>query len=154
MRGSAAVGLCWLLLGCAGSGPGPTVMIASAPGALAISPYSGTVSGAPWPGIVPPPPGAPAVDGTYAGEANPLSTGGGMCFQARRITGFHVQGGRVRFDGFTGAIDGANAVAMSYGTQRLVGRFDADLFQGQLVTTGAQQDYGCVFAVTLRRVGA
>lgn len=157
MRRLAAVGVCWLLLGCSGNGQGPTVMLASSPGVTAVYPYSGTVSGAPWPGTATTPSAAdltPAQDGTYAGQAVPLSTGGGFCWQARDVGDFQLHGGTVRYGGFNGHIDANNSVQMVYGTKRLIGQFAGDAFRGQLITTGAQQDNGCVFALTLRRVGA
>lgn len=154
MRRASVVGVCWLLLGC--SGTGPNVMLASSPGVTAVYPYSGTVSGAPWPGTATTASTAnlaPAQDGTYAGQAVPLSTGGGFCWQSHDVDNFQLHGGSVRYEGFNGKIDANNSVQMVYGTRRLIGQFTGDVFQGQLITTGAQQDNGCVFALTLRRVG-
>jgi hypothetical protein len=156
MRIPGVVGLCWLLLGCYGNGQGPTVLLASSPGVTAINPYSGTVSGAPWPGTAATrtiADLAPVQDGTYAGQAVPLSTDGGLCWQTSNVGDFHVHGGNVRYSGFNGHIDANNSVQMVYGTKRLIGQFAGDVFHGQLITTGAQQDSGCIFALTLRRVG-
>jgi hypothetical protein len=157
MRTLGVVGLCWLLLGCSSNGQGPAVLFASAPGVTAIYPYSGTVSGAPWPGIATTRSTAdlrPVQDGTYAGQAVPLSMDDGLCWQTRDVGDFQVHGGNVRYGGFNGHIDPNNSLQMVYGTDRLIGQFAGDAFQGQLITTGAQQDGGCVFALTLRRMGA
>ncbi|HTC07914.1 MAG TPA: hypothetical protein VK726_03975 [Acetobacteraceae bacterium] len=156
MRIPGVVGLCWLLLSCSGNGQRPTVMLASAPGVTSVYPYSGTVSGAPWPGTATTRSVAdltPVQDGTYAGEAVPLSTDGGLCWQTRDVDNFQVHGGNVQYGGFNGHIDANNSVQMVYGTKRLIGQFARDVFQGQLITTGAQQDGGCIFALTLRREG-
>ena len=144
-----AVG-CLMLAQCSGSNAPqvPNVVLATPAGIAPI--YTPNA-----PGPLPPPTVPQPVDpsGVYAGVAEPLSTGGGICIRPIRMGGFHVQGNTVRFGRFNGAIDAQNGLQMTYAGQWIVGQFEGASFHGQLeVPTRTRFGLGCSYVVTLRRV--
>lgn len=111
----------------------------------------------PGSGFIPPPPGQVSIvdrDGTYAGIAEPLSTGGGLCITSTRVTGFHVQGNAVSFGGFSGTIDNRGGLQMTFARQWLIGEFVGTTFYGHLdVPANSRFGLGCSFTMKLQRVG-
>ncbi len=158
-RSSLAV-MCLLLLGC--SGQPPTVVLDTPGGVTPIYSPPPTMPG----GLVGPPPGMensaqpapsqPTVprNGNYAGTAEPLQTGGGLCLETRQVSGFRVQGNAVRYGGFRGTIDANNGLQMAYGQDWIIGQFEGATFHGQLALNRRFDNPGCTYVLNLQRTGA
>src|SRR5262245_15170865 len=116
-RTSAA--LCVLLAAC--SGGGPTVLLDTPTGVTPIYTPSPAMPGglaAPPPGMansLPPPTQSVNRNGTYAGTAVPLDTGGGICLSNQQVGNFRVRGTAVRYGGFRGRIQPDGGLQMVYG---------------------------------------
>jgi hypothetical protein len=113
-------------------------------------------------GFAPPPPWLqPALpasaqianrSGSYAGTAQPLSTGAGACINTLQVSGFRVRGHSVRFGRFHGTIAADNGLQMAYGQQWIIGQFEGASFVGQL-NFPDRFGPGCTYMLTLERVG-
>ena len=151
MRRSVAAVACLLLAHCSGNNAlqVPNVVLATPAGIAPIYTPS-----APLP-LPPPvqPAQPPDHSGTYAGIAEPLSTGGGLCIRPIHIGGFQVQGNAVRFGRFSGTIDPQFGLQMAYAGQWIIGQFEGASFHGQLeVPARPRFGLGCSYVVTLRRI--
>jgi hypothetical protein len=138
-------------------------------GCLFLAACSGSPSVTPNTGAAPPPASAPSAtsppapvpsptgdrSGSYAGTAQPMDTGGGVCIRPRQVTGFRVAGNSVRFGGFRGTIDSAGGLQMIRGDQWIVGQFDGTTFHGQFTfpRQGRSNAPGCSYVLSLERVG-
>jgi hypothetical protein len=101
-------------------------------------------------GTSPPLAGAVTRDGTYAGYADVLSTGGGMCLNDKTVTNFRVHGNEVQFGEMHGTTAPDGTLQMVFGSTWIVGRFQGTTFRGQIIAGGPT---GCTFALELDRVG-
>jgi hypothetical protein len=100
------------------------------------------------------PPTPADLSGTYAGVAEPLDTGGGMCISNRKVGGFHVRGRSVRWGQFRGTVAPDGGVQMVMGQDWIYGQFEGPDFRGQLdIPAGRFGAPGCSFLMTLQRVG-
>jgi hypothetical protein len=158
-----------LLLACSGNGPEiPSVTLTSGPVVVPVyvppsrqqsaqSVPGGTIGQAPgMQSALPTPARAAGRSGTYAGVMEPLSTAGGdiNCLSTIQITGWYVDGNRVRFGRFHGIIDGDDALQMVYGGDWITGQFDGATFHGQLIDYGTRNTGpGCAFMISVQRVG-
>ena len=142
---------CLALASCAG-GP-PSVTINTAAGQTPIyTPAARQPSGQ----LSAPPTSRPADrSGTYAGNAVPLDTGGGLCITNQKVSGFTVRGKSVRYGSYRGTIDANDGVQMVAGQNWIIGQFEGPVFSGQLDTTerGRGMARGCSYLLTLQRVG-
>jgi hypothetical protein len=131
------------------SGPVPL----NGPGPLGVSGPGGSLA-MPPPGLyadtLPTPAGAVVRDGTYAGYADVLSTGGGLCINDKTVTNFKVHGNEVQFGEMHGTIALDSTLQMVFGNTWIVGRFQAATFRGQIIAGGPM---GCTFGLELDRVG-
>jgi len=155
---------CLLSQGCSsGNGLQPPAVLLDTP--MGVTPlYSPQPAQAMPGGMVAPPPGLEATlpvpaqmvsrDGSYAGTAEPLVTGGGLCIEARQVSGFRVKGNSVRFGGFRGTIAADNGLQMVYGRDWIIGQFEGATFQGQLDLGGGFDMMACTYMLNLQRVGA
>ena len=89
----------------------------------------------------------------YAGTADVLTTGGGLCLQNRRVTNFRVRGNAVRFGVYHGKIDADGGLQMAYGQNWIVGQFEGATFHGQFEIPGRFGSPGCSYLLSLARVG-
>ena len=150
-----------LLAGCGGGVP--NVVIDTAAGPTPLYPPAPGIPGAPPPGLAMPPMGPnspvppPIVDrsGTYAGIAEPLNTGGGLCISNRKVSGFRVRGNSIRFGQYRGTIAPDNGVQMVAAQSWIYGQFEGPIFRGQLDLPGRGRfgAQGCTYMLTLERVG-
>jgi hypothetical protein len=157
VRSIALLAGCLIVAGC--SGKAPTVALVTPGGLAPISTPQPAMPG----GAIGPPPGlepataAPAHpgdrSGNYAGTAEPLVTGGGLCLGTQRVTNFLVRGNRAQFGQFRGTIAPDGVLQMVSGSQWIVGQFDGPTFQGQFYIPGRLGQVGCRFAMNLQRVG-
>lgn len=152
-----AVAIMLVLAGCAGGTP-PTIVLDTPSGPTALYSPGPEVPGAPPPpgltGLAPPPPQPANLDGTYAGVAQPLDTGGGLCIANRKVGGFRVRGRSVRFGQFRGTIQPDNGVQMVAGQNWIYGQFEGSEFQGQIDFTNSRFGApGCTYMMALQRVG-
>ncbi|MDR3533847.1 MAG: hypothetical protein P4L90_25200 [Rhodopila sp.] len=104
-------------------------------------------------GTLPPPARAVSRNGTYAGTANVLSTGGGMCLDNKPVSNFRVHGDAVRFGEFHGTIAPDGGLQMVFGAVWITGHFEGSNFRGQLSESGRFGSPGCTFLLVLDRVG-
>lgn len=148
-----------LLLACSGNGPEiPSVTLTSGPVVVPVYvPPSRQQSAQPVPGgtTLPTPARAAGRSGTYAGVMEPLSSAGGdiNCLNTIQITGWYVNGNRVRFGRFHGIIDGDDGLQMVYDGDWITGQFDGATFRGQLIDYGTRNTGpGCAFMISVRRV--
>jgi hypothetical protein len=149
-----------LLAGCTGHGPqvvldtptGPTTLYSPAPEVPGVPPPPGMGMPSLQQGGPPPPPPGPR-SGTYAGVAEPLDTGGGICIRNRQVGGFHVHGNAVRYGQFRGTIGPDNGLQMVSGQTWIYGQFEGPTFRGQLDIPAAFNNLGCTYMLTLNRVG-
>jgi hypothetical protein len=102
-----------------------------------------------------PPPAPPTnLNGTYAGIAQPMDTGGGLCISNRKVSGFSVRGRSVRFGQFRGTIASDYGVQMVAGQNWIDGQFEGSEFRGQIVFPSARFGApGCTYMMTLQRAG-
>ena len=157
---TGAMMACLALAGCGGGGPSVTLNTAAGqrpiytptagrPGSLAAPPQSMQPAS-------PVASGSADRNGTYAGTAVPLDTGGGLCITNRKVSGFTVRGKSVRFGAFHGTIDANNGVQMFAGQQWIVGQFEGPNFYGQLDMTShgnlRTAARGCSYVLNLQRV--
>jgi hypothetical protein len=151
------VAACVMSFGC--SGP-PTVVLDTPTGVVPLNAPAPVMPGglaAPPPGLEPSAPGpAQGVsrDGSYAGTATALITGGGLCTETRNVAGFVVHGNSARFGGFRGTIAADGGVQMVYGQDWLVGQFEGATFHGQLDSLGRFGSPGCTYRLNLERTGS
>jgi hypothetical protein len=144
------------LAGCTG---GPAVLVDTPTGVTPIYTPSPVMPGGPAgppPGLdgSPPPLLQPVNrDGTYAGTAVPLDTGGGLCVDSRRVGDFRVRGNRARYGGFSGRIAPDGGLQMAYGRDWIIGQFEGTAFHGQLDLNGRFGEPGCTYMLSLGRVG-
>ncbi len=137
---------CLMLFAC--SGP-PAVVLDTPTGPVPLnSPTPAMPDGlaAPPPGLEPsspPPARGISRDGTYTGTATVLDTGGGLCTDARTVSGFAVRGKSARFGGFRGTIAADGGLQMVYGQDWIVGQFEGATFRGQLDILGRFGSPGC-----------
>jgi hypothetical protein len=152
---------CLVLAGCSGGGPSVTLNTAAGQTPL-YTPSPGRPDGLAAPPQTarptPSPASAPADrSGTYAGTAEPLDTGGGLCTTTRKVSGFTVRGKSVRFGAFRGTVDANNGVQMFAGQQWIVGQFEGAIFYGQLDMTGQGNlrtaARGCSYVLNFQRIG-
>jgi hypothetical protein len=101
-------------------------------------------------GTLPTPAGTVGRNGTYAGYADVMSTGGGMCLNDRTVTNFNVQGNTVDFGEFHGTIYPNGGLQMVNGNTWITGGFQGATFRGQITAGGPM---GCTFSLELERVG-
>ena len=165
--GARLAPICLMLLGCTVQTglPGPTVVLDTPTGPVPL--YAPAPVG-PGSGLAAPPPNLEPVapipaqavpaqaasrDGSYAGIAEVLTTGGGLCIKPVTISGFVVRGNSARFDGFRGTIDPDGGVQMYYGGNWIVGQFEGGIFRGQLSTSGRFSGNGCSYILNLERTG-
>ncbi len=153
---SLAAAIAPLLAGC-GGGP-PTVVLSTPSGPTTLYSPGPMVPGAPPPpgltGPVPPPPQLGNLNGTYAGIAQPMDTGGGLCLANRKVSGFHVHGRSVRFGQFRGSVAPDGGVQMVAGQNWIYGQFEGSEFRGQIDFPNANFGApGCTYMMTLQRVG-
>ena len=146
---------CLLITACSGT---PAVTINTAAGQTPLfAPAPATRSGLTRPPsyVAPTPPPIGDRNGSYAGTAQPLNTGGGLCISSRRVTGFRVRENSVCFGNFHGTIDANGGVQMAHGQQWLVGQFEGAIFYGQLDIPGISRSapQGCSYILSLERVG-
>ena len=92
-------------------------------------------------------------DGRYAGTAEVLTTGGGLCIKPMTISGFIVRGNSVRFGRFHGTIDADDGLQMYYAGNWIVGQFEGGTFHGQLSSTADFTGNGCSYILNLERTG-
>ena len=85
---------------------------------------------------LPNPAGAITRGGTYAGYADVLSTGGGLCINDKTVTNFKVHGNQVRFGEMSGTIAPDGSLQMVFGNTWIVGRFQGTTFRGQIIAGG------------------
>jgi hypothetical protein len=142
-----------------GTGQPPEVTLSTLNGPVPLyGPGQGGVGG-PGGSLAMPPPGidgelptgAVGRSGTYAGYADVMSTGGGMCLNDRTVTNFRVQGNTVNFGEFHGTIYPNGGLQMVSGNTWITGGFQGATFRGQITTGGPM---GCTFSLELDRVGA
>jgi hypothetical protein len=111
---------------------------------------------APPPGMEPTsPPGPQNVsrNGTYAGTAEPLDTGGGLCTSTQTVGGFVVHGSSLaRYGQFRGSIAPDGGLLMVAGQNWIVGHFEGAAFIGQLDLLG-RFGAGCTYMLNLDRTG-
>jgi hypothetical protein len=161
LRSGLAI-LCSLLLGCSGNSEWqpPTVVVDTPTGVTPIYSPAPVMPG----GIAGPPPGLEnsamaqptgpvSRDGSYAGTAEPLETGGGLCLETRPVSGFRVRGNSVRFGRFRGRIDANNGLQMVYGQDWVIGQFEGTTFHGQFDINGNFGAPDCTYLLNLRRAG-
>jgi hypothetical protein len=140
------------------SGP-PTVVLDTPTGPVPLNspaPAMPTGLAGPPPGLEPSsPPPAQGIsrDGSYTGTATVLDTGGGLCTDARTVSGFAVRGRSARFGGFRGTIADDGALQMVYGQDWVVGQFEGAAFHGQLNIQGRFGSPGCTYLLNLERTG-
>ena len=99
----------------------------------------------------PPPANSGDRSGTYSGTATVLTTGGGVCLNNRRVSGFHVRGNSVRWGQFHGTIASDNGLQMVYGTTWVFGQFVGDRFDGQISMGMRWNGPGCSFMMSLTK---
>ena len=151
-----SVALYLLLSGCSG---GPAVLLDTPAGVTPIYTPAPDMPGglvAPPPGLANslPPPARPINrNGTYAGTAVPLDTGGGICMSNQQVGNFHVRGNAVRYGGFRGHIQPDGGLQMVYGQNWIIGQFEGAAFHGQLDLNGRFNEEGCTYMLSLQRVG-
>jgi len=153
--------MCLLIPGCSGNGSlqVPSVILDTPSGATPIytpSPVMPNGAAPAPPGLGPGPSTASQVvdrSGSYAGSAEPLVTGGGLCIQTQKVSGFHVHGRSVRFGGFRGTIERDNGLQMVYGQQWIIGHFEGATFHGQYDVPARFGGPGCTFVLNLQRIG-
>ena len=156
-RSPISVAVCLLIAGCAGEGP--TVLLDTPTGVTPIyTPSPAMPSGlvAPPPGLansLPPPTQSANRNGTYAGTAVPLDTGGGICLSNRQVGNFRVRGSTVRYGGFRGNIQPDGGLQMVYGQDWIIGQFEGATFHGQLDLNGRFDEPGCTYMLSLQRIG-
>jgi hypothetical protein len=92
--------------------------------------------------------------GSYTGTAQPLETGGGLCLETEKVSGFHVRGNSVRFGGFRGTIAADGGLQMVYGRQWIIGQFEGATFHGQFDVPGSFGAPECTFLLSLQRTGS
>jgi hypothetical protein len=122
------------------------------PGSLGANGPGGSLAALP-PGLAAgtlPTPAGEVRAGTYAGYADVLSTGGGLCLTDQAITNFKVHGNKVQFGEMSGTIATDGALQMVFGNTWIVGRFYGETFRGQIISGGPM---GCTFVLELDRVG-
>jgi hypothetical protein len=146
-----------IVTGCAGGGP--SVVLAVPGGTMPLHTPAPVMPGG---GIGAPPGLEPAAtpvvttgerSGSYAGTAQPLDTGGGLCISTQRVTNFHVRGNAVQFGGFRGTIAADGGLQMVYGSQWIIGQFEGATFHGEMEISSRFGNPGCSFLLTLQRVG-
>jgi hypothetical protein len=145
---------CMIVFGC--SGP-PTVLLDTPTGVVPLNAPAPVMPGglaAPPPGLEPSSP-LPAEgvgrDGSYTGTATVLDTGGGLCRETLKVSGFVVRGTSARFGGFRGTIAADNGLQMVYGRDWIVGQFEGATFHGQLEILGRFGSPGCTYMLNLER---
>lgn len=154
--GALLAPLCLMLFAC--SQP-PTVVLDTPTGAMPLNSTGPVMPGGlvtPPLGMEPamPPPSLPVSrEGRYAGTADVLSTGGGLCTDVLKVTGFSVQGNSARFGGYRGTIAADGGVQMVYGQSWLVGQFEGATFRGHLDLPGRFGAPGCTYMLNLERTG-
>jgi hypothetical protein len=89
-------------------------------------------------------------NGTYAGAADVLTTGGGMCINNRRVANFRVHGDAVQYGEFQGTVGVDGGLQMVFRNVWITGRFRGGTFRGQLSENGG---IGCTYLLALERVG-
>ena len=103
-------------------------------------------------GSAPPaPPAQPVRKGTYTGVAWPMGSGG-SCTTTRQVSGFHVGGNAVRYNGLRSAIDAQNGVQMTNGRTWIYGQFEGEAFAGQMDVPGPHGE-SCTYQLSLSRIG-
>ena len=140
---------CLFLVACSGSPPlTPSTGAAATPQSPPLATQSEQTS-------PPSPSPTPDRNGNYAGTAQPMDTGGGVCTRPRQVSGFRVAGNSVRFGGFRGSIDSAGGLQMVRGDQWIVGQFEGTTFRGQFTfpRQGRSNAPGCSYALSLDRIG-
>lgn len=153
---SLPFGLCACLAACSGA---PTVLVDTPTGVTPIYTPSPAMPGGlagPPPGLEnspPPPPQSVHRNGSYAGTAVPLDTGGGLCIDSRQVGNFTVRGNSVRYGGFRGRIEPDGGLQMAYGQDWIIGQFEGATFHGQLDLNGRFGAPGCTYMLNLARVG-
>jgi hypothetical protein len=111
---------------------------------------------APPPGMEPmslPGPQNVSRNGTYAGTAEPLDTGGGLCISTQSVGGFIVRGSSARYGQFRGTIAPDGGLQMVAGQNWIVGHFEGGTFLGQLNLVGRFGAPGCTYMLNLERTG-
>jgi hypothetical protein len=109
---------------------------------------------APPPGMEPmSPPDSQNVsrNGTYAGTAEPLDTGGGLCINTQSAGGFIVRGSSAEYGQFRGSIAPDGGLQMVAGQNWIVGHFVGGTFLGQLNLVGRFGAPGCTYMLNLER---
>jgi hypothetical protein len=155
IRPLCLVPTCLMLFACST----PTVVLDTPTGVVPLDAPTPVMPGglaAPPPGLEPTsPPPAQAVsrDGSYTGTATVLVTGGGLCTETLKVSGFEVRGQRASFGGFRGTIAADGGLQMAYGQDWIVGQFDGATFRGQLNTLGRFDAPGCNYMLNLQRTG-
>jgi hypothetical protein len=124
------------------NGPGPLGV--GGPGVSLATPPPG------FGGRLPAPAGKVVRNGTYAGYADVLSTGGGMCLNDQPVGNFKVYGDKVQFGEMNGTIAPGGTLQMVFGNTWIVGGFHGTTFRGQIIAGGPA---GCTFTLELDRVG-
>jgi hypothetical protein len=150
-----ALGCLWV----SGCSQAPTIVLDTPTGATPIYTPSPDMPG----GLAAPPPGLEPTlvvpsqsanrSGSYTGTASPLDTGGGLCIDTQKVSGFHVRGNSVRFGGFRGTIAADDGLQMVYGSQWIVGQFEGAAFHGHLDAPDHFGAPGCTYMLSLERSG-
>jgi hypothetical protein len=154
IRSLCLVSTCLMLFACST----PTVVLDTPTGVVPLNAPTPAMPGglaAPPPGLEPtsPPMQAVSRDGSYTGTATVLVTGGGLCTEALKVSGFEVRGQRASFGGFRGTIAGDGGLQMAYGQDWIIGQFEGATFRGQLNTLGRFDAPGCNYLLNLQRTG-
>ncbi len=126
-----------------------------APGGDQVPPPPGLMTTAPGSGpAVPVPTQGAGRNGTYSGNAELLSTAGGMCTSGMRVDNFKVHGNSVRFGQFHGTIAPDGGLQMVSDQTWIFGQFEGATFRGQVNGAGGRGGGpGCTFMLTLERTG-
>lgn len=136
------------------SGGRPAVILDTAAGPVPLNSAASAEIAAPPPGMEPRASSSgQGRDGMYAGTADVLTTGGGLCLQNRQVTNFRVRGDAVRFGVYRGRIDADGGLQMVYGQNWIVGQFEGATFHGQFEIPGRFGSPGCSYLLSLARVG-
>jgi hypothetical protein len=162
------IGTALILCGCTMQGGAPpNVYLSTGVGSVQLNSPAPVAPGGdqvpPPPGLMATPPGsapgvpvpAPGVgrDGTYSGNAELLSTAGGMCTSGMRVDNFKVRGNSVRFGQFHGTIAPDGGLQMVSDQTWIFGQFEGATFRGQVNGAGNWGAPGCTFMLTLERTG-
>lgn len=102
-------------------------------------------------GTLPTPANTMGRNGTYAGYADVLATGGGLCLNDKTVANFKVHGNQAQLGEMKGTIAPNGYLQMVYGDVWVTGAFQGPTFRGQMTAGGPA---GCTFALELDRVRA